>query len=813
MAKLVTKFKYLKPGDRSGAGKYVKYIATREGVEKIDDTKRLLPATKKQQELIKQIIVDFPEAKEMLEYEDYKEKPTIGNASDFISRALEENSDEMSERKTYADYIATRPGAERFGTHGLFTTDGVRVDLEKVSDELNHHEGNVWTVIISLRRPDAERLGFNIGSRWRDMLRTQEEALSRELNIPITNLRWFAAYHNESHHPHVHLIAYSTRKNEGYLTPKGVKHLRSSFAKDIFMQDNLSLYEQQTQYRDELRTSSRELIEGIVKQMNAGTFHNPVLEEKIRTLAIRLSKTSGKKVYGYLKADVKALVNSIVDELEKDERISSLYNLWYEQKENVIRTYTEEVPERLPLSKNPEFKAIRNAVIREAVNLSENVALTEAGNVGVAEEEEESDPRIRPREPWGEDEPEDTGEDQTDAEPEERSSSFWGGNRRRDPWWSERYKEARAYLYGNAWVEADVGRAIALLLEEAEAGNGYAMYDLGRLELLGGQKEPDEESAQEWFGRAYHKFIRKEKTMEKPGYLRYRIGKMHALGYGVEQSYEEAAKWYQKAVDEDNPFAGYALGSLYRRGRGVCRDSEKAYELFRMAAEDKDAPNAYAAYELGKMCEAGVGTEMDELKSRAWYRQAFHGFKRIAAGMPDEKLFYRLGQMCLNGIGTEVNYREAEMYFIKSAESGHTQAMYSLGKLLLMEEYEGYDPKEAVLNLTKAAERDHDYAKYKLGCLYFFGKAVERDEHKGIQYLTLAAEQGNEYAIQFLEQIRENAKWAAMTSAVSLFFSAARIVQNRIVDYRKLRPGREKIEQKLRSRIEEKRQAHGIKHG
>ncbi len=286
MAKLVTKFKYLKPGDRSDAGKYVKYIATREGVEKIDDTKRLLPATKKQRELIRQILTDFPEAKEMLEYEDYKEKPTIGNASDFISRALEENSDEMAERKTYANYIATRPGSERFGTHGLFTTDGVRVELDKVSDELNHHEGNVWTVIISLRRPHAERLGFNTGSRWRDMLRTQEEALSRELNIPITNLRWFAAYHNESHHPHVHLIAYSTRKNEGYLTPKGVKHLRSSFAKDIFMQDNLAVYEQQTQYRDELRADSRELIEGIVKQINAGGFNNPVLEEKLRTLAV-----------------------------------------------------------------------------------------------------------------------------------------------------------------------------------------------------------------------------------------------------------------------------------------------------------------------------------------------------------------------------------------------------------------------------------------------------------------------------------------------------------------------------------------------
>ncbi len=525
-----------------------------------------------------------------------------------------------------------------------------------------------------------------------------------------------------------------------------------------------------------------------------------------------MSKNSRKKVYGYLKADVKAIVNSIVDELARDERISSLYDLWYEQKEAVIRTYTGEVPERVPLSKNSEFKEIRNAVIREAVKLSENMVSTVAGNEET-DYKKEDDSCITVREPWGEDEPEDTGENQADTEPEEESRSLGRWYRKRDPWWSERYKEARAYLYGNAWVEADSGKAIALLLEEAEIGNGYAMYDLGRLELLGRQKEPDEESAQEWFERAYHKFIRKEKTMEKPGNLRYRIGKMHALGYGVEQSYEEAAEWYQKAVRDKNPFAAYALGSLYQRGQGVDRDAWMAYELFRMAAEDKEKPNAYAANELGKMCETGIGTEIDELKSKVWYRQAFHGFKRIAASMPDEKLFYRLGQMCVNGIGTEVNYREAERYFTKAAESGHTQAMYSLGKLLLTEEYEGRDPERAILHLTTAAERDHDYAKYKLGCLYFFGKAVERDEHKGIQYLTSAAELGNEYAQQLLEHIRENAKWSVMSGAVSLFFSATRIVQNRIVDHRKVRQRMGDVEQKLRSRIEEKQQAQGIKHG
>lgn len=149
----------------------------------------------------------------MLEYEDYTGQPTIGNASEFITRALEDNATQMMGKKTYADYIATRPRAERFGTHGLFTDEGVEVNLSRVSEDLNKHRGNVWTVIISLRREDAERLGYNNGSRWRDMLRTQTEALAVNLKIPMENLRWFGAFHNESHHPHVHLLAYSVIEN------------------------------------------------------------------------------------------------------------------------------------------------------------------------------------------------------------------------------------------------------------------------------------------------------------------------------------------------------------------------------------------------------------------------------------------------------------------------------------------------------------------------------------------------------------------------------------------------------------------------
>lgn len=369
MAKLVTKFKYLKPGARQGRGGYVKYIATRDGVEKIDDTKRFAPVTWNQKQLIEKILRDFPDTRDMLEYDDYRQKQTIESASEFISRAIEDNAAVALNAKTYADYIATRPRAERFGSHGLFTDDGVQVNLAEVSRELNEYGGNVWTAIISLRREDAERLGFDNGSRWRDMLRTQTQALSENLRIPMGHLKWFAAFHNEGHHPHVHLIAYSTVESEGYLTKQGVQKLRSAFAKDIFAQDLLCIYEKQTEHRNRLRSKSNDVLAEIVSQINAGGYSDPQLEELLLHLARRLSRTKGKKVYGYLKADVKTLVDSIVDELEKDSRIATLYNPWYEQRENVLRTYNNSLPERVPLSQSKEFKTIKNAVIQAAMNL------------------------------------------------------------------------------------------------------------------------------------------------------------------------------------------------------------------------------------------------------------------------------------------------------------------------------------------------------------------------------------------------------------------------------------------------------------
>ena len=188
MAKLVTKFRYYKPGGRKKIGGYAKYIALRDGVERCDDSKKYAPVSYNQKQLIAKILRDYPDSAEMLEYDDYKQHPTVGNASEFISRAIEDNAHSAMRQKTYADYIATRPRAEKIGSHGLFSDEDGEIVLSEVAADLNTHEGNVWTMIVSLRREDAERLGYNNARAWQMLLRSHTQELADALRIPLEDL-------------------------------------------------------------------------------------------------------------------------------------------------------------------------------------------------------------------------------------------------------------------------------------------------------------------------------------------------------------------------------------------------------------------------------------------------------------------------------------------------------------------------------------------------------------------------------------------------------------------------------------------------
>ena len=732
MAKLITKFKYLKPSARQSVGGYAKYIATREGVEKVDDSFKTDPPTEKQKKLIERILRDFPDSNSMLEYEDYLKEPTLGNASEFITRALEDNANEALNAKTYADYIATRPRAERFGSHGLFTDDGIRVKLEDVSKELNEYEGNVWTVIISLRREDAERLGFNSGERWRDMLRTQTEAIAKNFKIPVEDLKWYAAFHNESHHPHVHLMVYSSEQAKPYLTQKGIMNLRSAFAKDVFADDLLSIYEKQTEHRNALRAQGRDVIAEIVSRINSGAYDNPALEYKLLDLADRLSKTSGKKQYGYLKADVKAIVNGIVSDLAADERISSLYDLWYEQREEVIRTYTEELPERIPLVDNPEFKSIKNMVIQEALNIS-------ADRVIADEQDEQAEVNAE------------TSEPETDEVEKQEYAPAPRSVQRSRMW--QLYRSAKELLdrESNAY---DPNTAVDLLIEAAGLGCGVA---------------------------------------------KYRLGKMFLRGEDVPKNIDYALRWLEESVSEGNQYAEYLLGKTFLRGEDVDQDLPRAELLLRRSS---DQGNRYASYTLGKtLLDGELLLQNIPEAIRLLTDSADKGF---AAGQ------YQMGKLLYRGEVVPQDVSRAIEYLERSAEQKNPYAAYLAGKLRLTEA-ELKDVLRAIRDFEIAAENGNDYAEYQLGKIYLYGKEVERDYEKAIAYLSSAAEHGNQYAEQLLHSIQSNRNWSAALGSIRLLHHLSRMIQNQLDDEKKGKAGA--IDRKLKRKIDEKKQAHGLKQG
>ena len=348
----------------------LKYFATRPGVEKLGDGWLTEPVSKAQEDLILRFTEAHKECRRLEEYGDYNTKRTKGAASEFIS-AIIENYPELLSDKTYLDYIATRPRAERIeGTHGLFSGHNVALDLYEESDRLRDFNGNVFTVIVSLKREDAERLGYNTAERWRELARSKIDLVAKEHGIPLGSLKWYGAFHNESHHPHMHLMLYSTsQEKRGFIDKNGLDHLRHLFGTEMFKYELADIYDEQTKQRDLLNADAREEISALADKIRNGLADNGEFVMKFVTLAKRMQSVTGKKVYGYLPKSVKAMVNELVDLLEKDEDNDRIYELWYQAKCAVYATYTDNPPPRKPLSQEEAFKPIRNAMIKEADEL------------------------------------------------------------------------------------------------------------------------------------------------------------------------------------------------------------------------------------------------------------------------------------------------------------------------------------------------------------------------------------------------------------------------------------------------------------
>lgn len=745
MSQLIVTSRYLKSGNQKNKTKrrnYTKYIATRETVEirsqKFVD--RNANATKNQEQLINDLINDFPESKRYLEYEDYERKPTIENAGELISTIVERNADVVGDRQNFVGYMAMRPGVEKRGSHGLFNEKDEPIILNQAANEIAEHKGNVWSHVVSLHREDAVRLGFDNSDAWRELVKRHISGIAKAQNIPLCNLKWYAAYHDTTHHPHIHLLVYSTNPKQGFLTKAGIDEIRSAFANDIFHDDLQSIYQEQTLSRDELKAVSKTEFESIARKIQQGGFDDPQLEELIRKLYIQLQNVKGKKVYGYLPMEIKATVNKIFSELEKDENIRQLYEKWCSLERLKYKTYTQKEAELPELVDNKGFQPVRNMIIRTVLNMKPFDVNTEIE--GSEPNDEYFDNTPQNMSPLF-----DEAEPLAETETDESAAAIKYYIK-----WNDQYKKACKLIYGKDAKLNDFKEAEQLLLSESQRGNVLAVYDLGKLYSTDKLGEKNEEMSIAKYTRALQGFLQIEPNSKKlKPYVQYRIGKMFCYGLGTEQDYEKAFEWFERSAKQKNKFAQFSLANLYYYGSGVEKDLSQAF-LWYQRASSQGQP--YAAYSIAQMYRYGEYVTKDNDTAQRYYKQALSGFLKIESDdMANDNLFYKLGQMFKLGLGTDSDVTKAIEYFRRSAEMNNKNGLFEYGKALLIGEHIPQDTDSALKILEKAVKLKNSNAKRFLALEYISGEHLEQDIGKGIALLTECADSGDVIACYRLGKI------------------------------------------------------------
>lgn len=369
MPKIIVTSRYLKSGSKKNLANYVRYIATREGSVAVKNIDENAPATKNQQELILSLLNDFPDSKDLFEYEDYVKNPTVKNGSALISEVIDRNMDWLTNRENYVGYLANRPGSVKFNTHGLFSQTNESINLEKVAKEIADHGGNVWTHVVSLRRDDAQKMGYDNLKAWRELVIRQIPSIAKNQKIDLKNLRWYAAFHDKEINPHVHIIVYSQNEREGFLTNHGIEKIRSGFANDIYSDELHHIYEQQTDLRNLLKKESEQLMKQLAEKVSQNKNFDVELINLVEKLHTRLLESKGKKVYGYLKSDVKKTVDEIFARLADNESVKKMYELWCEMEQQKHDVYSSAKVGFPSLVDNKEFKSVKNMIVQTVLQM------------------------------------------------------------------------------------------------------------------------------------------------------------------------------------------------------------------------------------------------------------------------------------------------------------------------------------------------------------------------------------------------------------------------------------------------------------
>ena len=757
--------------------------------------------TENQKQLLNDLLLDFPEAKRYLEYEDYTANPTVENASELISTIIERNADVIGNRQNFVGYMAMRPGVQKRGSHGLFNEKDEPIILDRVANEIANHKGNVWSHVISLRREDAIRLGYDNSEAWRQLVMRHISDIAKNQKISLCNLKWYAAFHDTTHHPHSHLLVYSENTKEGFLTNEGINKIRSAFANDIFHDDLQSIYQEQTLSRDELKAVSKTEFESVVRKIQQGDFENPQLENFIRKLYSQLQNVKGKKVYGYLPQEVKETVNSIFSELAKDDNIRQLYEKWCSLECLKYKSYTQKEKELPPLVDNKVFQPVRNMIIRTVLDMNDFSKISEPefleNSDGILENFSEEIPLQF-------DESEQSENDKvafSDNDDLTAEDFIWSGEnavtvdtvdyQSQSKYylkWSTVYKEACKIIYNKQSKLEDFQKAEQLLLNESRSGNVLAIHDLGKLYSTEKLGEKNDEKSFSFYREALHALTVIEpnadsmlpyepryegqnmKSADMRSYVWYRIGKMHCYGLGTEQEYEKTFEWFLKSAQEGNKFAQYSLANLYYYGNGVEKDLSQAFWWYRKSSEQGQP---YASYAVAQMYSKGEYVAENKETAQRYYKAALSGFLELESkDQADDNLYYKLGAMYKNGLGTEIDIPKAIEYFEKSTEN-----MWST---------------------------------YQLGRLYLFGaEELEKDKEKAVEWLTKSANDGNEYAQNMLDNMAQFENTILANTIFALFANLCKCIED---DYtQKYKSVRHTVDSRLRRMIRQKKQSFGIK--
>ena len=773
LSQIIVTSRYLKSGTQKSKNKrrnYTKYIATRETVEVRDQNTidRNDNATKNQKQLLNDLLLDFPEAKRYLEYEDYTANPTVENASELISTVIERNADVIGNRQNFVGYMAMRPGVQKRGSHGLFNESDKPIVLDRAANEIANHKGSVWSHVVSLRREDAVRLGYDNSEVWRDLVKRHISDIAKAQRIPLCNLKWYAAFHDTTHHPHIHLLVYSTNPKQGFLTTKGIDQIRSAFANDIFHDDLQSIYQEQTLSRDELKTVSKTEFESIVRKIHQGGFVDPQLENLIQKLYIQLQNVKGKKVYGYLPPEVKKTVNNIFLKLAKDENIQQLYEKWCDLERLKCKTYTQKEKELPALTDNKVFQPARNMIIRTVLDMNNPIVdvLVEEPEPTERFENDDSDsltaeifPQFDEAEQFADDKVIFSDNDDLTAEDfiwsDENSVTVDVDDTTKSKYylkWSIAYKEACKLIYDKNSKLEDFQKAEQLLLAESKSGNVLAIHDLGKLHSTDKLGAKDEEKSLRYYSEALKGFLEVEPSSKKlKPYVQYRIGKIYCYGSGTEQNYQKAFEWFERSAKQKNKFAQYSLANLYYYGNGVEKDLSQAF-LWYQKSSAQGQP--YASYAVAQMYSKGEYVSQGGETAQRYYKAALSGFLKLESKeQADDNLYYKLGSMFKKGLGTDIDMDRAIDYFKRSAEMNNKNGLYEYGKELLLGEHIPQDKEKAVKLLEKAIKLENINAKRFLALELISGEHLNQDIDKGLAMLTECADSGDTCACYKLGKI------------------------------------------------------------